>query len=84
MIKFFHYSPLLRVKSSNFFANFFGENILKNYNIGPRGQCCDFVHFVGFGDFLYLVLFHYFRDRYLSQGSYFKSRFFAEEWKERI
>jgi hypothetical protein len=27
---------LFSVKNANFFANIFGENILKNHNIGPR------------------------------------------------
>jgi hypothetical protein len=38
MIKILHNSALFRVKNANFFAEFFGENILKNHNIGPRSQ----------------------------------------------
>jgi hypothetical protein len=36
MIKILHYLALFRVKNANSFAKFFGENILKNHNIGPR------------------------------------------------
>jgi hypothetical protein len=35
MIKILHNLALFRVKNANFFAKFFGENILKNHNIGP-------------------------------------------------
>jgi hypothetical protein len=34
--KFFNNLALFWVKNANFFADFFGENILKNHNIGPR------------------------------------------------
>jgi hypothetical protein len=34
MIKVLHNLALFRVKNANFFAEFFGENILKNHNIG--------------------------------------------------
>jgi hypothetical protein len=34
MIKFLHNLALFRVKNANLFAEFFGENILKNHNIG--------------------------------------------------
>jgi hypothetical protein len=36
MIKILHYLALFRVKNANSFAKFFGENIFKNHNIGPR------------------------------------------------
>jgi hypothetical protein len=36
MIKILHILALFWVKNANFFAEFFGENILKNHNIGPR------------------------------------------------
>jgi hypothetical protein len=36
MIKILHNLALFWVKNANFFAEFFGENILKNHNIGPR------------------------------------------------
>jgi hypothetical protein len=35
MIKFLHNVALFWVKNANFLPDFFGENILKNYNIGP-------------------------------------------------
>jgi hypothetical protein len=34
-IKFLHNLALFRVEMLNFFVEFFGENILKNHNIGP-------------------------------------------------
>jgi hypothetical protein len=36
MIIILHNFALSWVKSTNFFAKFFGENIFKNHNIGPR------------------------------------------------
>jgi hypothetical protein len=36
MIQILHNLALFWVKNGNFFANFFGENIFKNHNIGPR------------------------------------------------
>jgi hypothetical protein len=35
MMKILHNSALFWVKNANFFADFFGENIEKNHNIGP-------------------------------------------------
>jgi hypothetical protein len=35
MIKISHNLPLFWVKNAFFFAEFFGENIFKNHNIGP-------------------------------------------------
>jgi hypothetical protein len=35
MINFLHYLALLRIKNANFFADFWGENIFFNHNIGP-------------------------------------------------
>jgi hypothetical protein len=37
MIKILHNLALFWVENANFFAEFFGENILKKHNIGPRG-----------------------------------------------
>jgi hypothetical protein len=39
MIKILHDLALFWVKNANFFAIFFGENILKNHNIDPRSHC---------------------------------------------
>jgi hypothetical protein len=38
MIKFFQHLALFRVKNANFIVKFFGENILKNHNIGPSSS----------------------------------------------
>jgi hypothetical protein len=35
MVKFLHNLGLLRVKNAYFFLFVFGENIFKNYSIGP-------------------------------------------------
>jgi hypothetical protein len=39
MIKFLHNLALFRVKNGNFFAEFFGENILKIITSGNPGHC---------------------------------------------
>jgi hypothetical protein len=41
MIEFLHNLALICVKNANFFAEFFGENIFKNHNIGPRKSSND-------------------------------------------
>jgi hypothetical protein len=47
MINFFHNLHLFRVKNAKFFAEFFGENILKNHNIGPWSPCMIGSSFLG-------------------------------------
>jgi hypothetical protein len=39
--KIFHNLALFWVKNANFFAEFFGENIFKNHNIGPSIELCE-------------------------------------------
>jgi hypothetical protein len=38
MVKILHNLALFWVKNANFFAEFFGENIFKNRNIGPGSK----------------------------------------------
>jgi hypothetical protein len=43
MIKFLQKVTVVWAKNANIFAKFFGENILKNHNIGPWSGFCETV-----------------------------------------